>query len=360
MEIKGRHLMTRKLVSILLALCLMMTSAGAQDGVTVPDLTGLSVPAAAAALNRLGLSLGAETNQGWTAESGLPQNTIAGQSIPAGGAVAAGTAIDVTVLRSANTVLIYDDNDLTVVNRTGGELNLAGLTFTTLDGNPAQLAGARWSGGLRQDQCVQVWSVGRNGPKGLDECSAIQNWLVTNNPAEHFWTGGGGTTQFAVLQNGVQRAACPIANPGRCEFYLAAGAADDATPFVYFAYTPDRLAIINTSSDQWMVLAGFTVVNYFAMAEGAGVPVGDPTLYPRSSSEIGTVQRLAPGQCILYTDSAIVVDSPPQPCDVIARLDIGSSVIFWGADFGLRGSDGQERSCPVATPERLTICVMPR
>jgi hypothetical protein len=45
---------------------------------------------------------------------------------------------------------------------------------------------------------------------------------------------------------------------------------------------------------------------------------------------------------------------------VIARLDIGSSVIFWGSDFGLRGSDGQERSCPIATPDRLTICVMPR
>jgi hypothetical protein len=353
-------MMQKVVTSLLLLICLCSSAAAAQEAVTVPDLTGLSVPAAAAALNQLGLPLGAENNQGWTAESGLPQNSIGAQSIPAGGTVAAGTAIDVTVLRSTNTLLIYDDNDLTLVNRTGGELDLAGLTFTTLDGNPAQLAGSRWSGGLRQDQCVQVWSVGRNGPKGLDECSAIQNWLVTNNPGEHFWTGGGGTTQFAVLQNGVQRATCPIANPGRCEFYLAAGAGADATPFVYFAYTPDRLAIINTSSDQWMVLAGFTVVNYFASPGGAGVPIGDPTLYTKNPPDIETVQRLAPGQCILYTDSAIAVDSPPQPCDVIARLDIGSSVIFWGADFGLRGSDGQERSCPIATPDRLTICVMPR
>ena len=42
-----------------------------QDSVTVPDLTGLSVPEAAAILNRMGLTLGAETGEAWTAESGL-------------------------------------------------------------------------------------------------------------------------------------------------------------------------------------------------------------------------------------------------------------------------------------------------
>jgi hypothetical protein len=273
--------------------------------------------------------------------------------------VSLGSAVDVNVLRSPNALLIFDDNDLTLVNNTGADLNLAGITFAALDGSGAQLAGSRWSGVLRAGQCVQVWSVGRNGPKGLDECSTIQNWLVTTNAGEHFWTGTGGTTQFNVLQNGVPRATCPVTNPGRCEFFLSGtGAAGDATEYVYFAYLPDRLAIINQSTDRWMALEGFYVINN--TANRAPVFPGDPTLYTRHPPDVETVTRLAPGQCIFYTNMSPTSEEPPQPCDVIARLDIGASVIFWGAPFGIASSDGQERSCPVATPDRLTICIMPR
>jgi len=78
----------------------------AQDTVTVPDLTGMALPQAAAALNRSGLLLGAENNEGWTLASGLPQNVIAAQSVPAGQSAARGTAVDVTILRAPNAVLI--------------------------------------------------------------------------------------------------------------------------------------------------------------------------------------------------------------------------------------------------------------
>jgi hypothetical protein len=353
--------MLKKSLILLFIVCLLAVPAFAQEAtVPVPDLNGLSVPAAAALLNKSGLRLGAENNQGWTADSGLPQNTISGQSIPAGQTVAPGTAVDVNVLRSPNVILIYDDNDLTLVNRTGGDLGLNGLTFNALDGNGASFAASRWAGSVRPDQCMQVWSVGRNGAKGLDECSTIQNWLVTTNGNEHFWTGAGGTTQFAVLQNGVQRATCAVSNPGRCEFYVASsGAGGDATAYVYFAYTPDRAAIINQSADQWMVLSGFNVVNNFA--GGVSVPVGDPNLYTKLPPDVETVERLAPGQCILFTDQTPAPEAePPQPCEVIARLDIGASVIFWGDAFGIQSSDGQARACPAATPDRLTVCVMPR
>lgn len=333
----------------------------AQD-TTVPDLTGLSVPAAAALLNRSGLALGAENNIGWTADSGLPENRINGQSIPAGTAAQAGAAVDVSVLRSPNVILIYDDNDFTLVNQTGGELNLAGLTFSALDGNLASFAATRWSGSLRPGQCTQVWSIGRNGPKGLDECESIQNWLVTTNAGEHFWTGG--ATQFSVSQNGVQRVVCPVANPGRCEFYVSSSATGgDSTPFVYFAYTVDRLAVINTATDQWMGLAGFSVFNFnpALSVQGAGVPLGDPTLYNPILNPVASVGRLAPGQCVLFTNSSPERSEPPQPCDVIAMLNINPSVIFWAAAFELDSqSDGQRRSCPAATPGRLTVCVMPR
>ena len=57
---------------------------GAQDAVQVPDLTGMNVPQAAAALNHVGLGLGNENGEAWTAESGLEQNRIKAQSVAAG------------------------------------------------------------------------------------------------------------------------------------------------------------------------------------------------------------------------------------------------------------------------------------
>lgn len=349
-------------ISLSVLACLVfITTAAAQDNVTVPDLTGLSVPAAAAALNNAGLALGAENNQGWTADSGLEQNRIQSQSVAAGSTVAPGTAVDITVLRSPNVVLLYDDNDFTLVNNTGGDINLTGLVFNALDGTSATLAGSRWSDFLRAGQCVQVWSVGRNGPKGLDECPLIQNWLVTTNAGEHFWTGAGGTTRFNVTQNGVERAQCAVTNPGRCEFYLAAASAGDSTPFVYFAYTADRLAIINRSTDQWMALAGFTLFNNFGATPGAPIPVGDASLYGQSNiSPIARLGQLAPGQCVLFTSGVIEAAAPPQECTIIAQLAVDPSLIFWGAAFEMQSSDGERRSCPVATVDKLTVCIMPR
>jgi hypothetical protein len=206
-----------------------------------------------------------------------------------------------------------------------------------------------------------VWSVGRNGPKGIDDCSTIQNWLVTTNGAEHFWTGAGGTTQFQVLQNGVTRATCAVANPGRCDFFLAGGnGAGDATAYVYFAYNADYLAIINQSENQWMALGGYSVLNYNSDVVGAPVPVGDPSLYTRFPPDVEDVTRLAPNQCILFLKASLTTDQLPQPCQMIAKVPIGDQFIFWGSAFGVVGSDGRERTCPAGDPTKLTICVMPR
>lgn len=349
-----------KKLAILLLLLVLSSQVFAQE-TTVPNVTGLNVPQAAALLNKSGLRLGAENNVGWSAESGLAENTVSSQSVAEGALVAFGASVDVTVLRSANAAAIYDDNDLTLLNNTGGDLNLAGITFVAVDGAGAQLAGSRWAGSLRDTQCTQVWSVGRNGAKALDDCSTIQNWLVTTNSAEHFWTGAGGTTQFNVLQNGVARATCAVTNPGRCDFFLSGGSgAGDVTEYVYMAYGADQLAIINQSPDQWMALAGYTVLNYFSPTQGAPVPVGDATLYTRFPPDVEDVTRLAPGQCILFSKASIETETPPQPCEIISKLLIGDDLIFWGAGFGMLGSDGNERTCPVGAADRLTICVMPR
>jgi hypothetical protein len=204
-----------------------------------------------------------------------------------------------------------------------------------------------------------VWSVGRNGPKGLDECRFIEHWLVTNNNAEHFWTGAGGTTQFAVIVDGVERAQCPVAVPGRCEFFLpAGGVGGDVTPYVYFAYNAEQLAVINTSADRWMPLAGLITINN--VAGGAPVPVGDPALFGNPAT-VGDIGRLAPGQCLLFTQGAPTGAPPPQPCTVIAQLAIDPALIFWGQAFGVDSITSEApHSCPAGQADQLTLCIMPR
>jgi hypothetical protein len=272
-------------------------------------------------------------------------------------------AIDITVLRSPNTLLLYDDNDLTLINHTGGVIDLTGVIFQALDGNHATFAANRWGRALREGRCGQVWSVNRNGPKGLDDCSAIEHWLITTNGAEHFWTGAGGTTQFSLLQNGLERAVCLVANPGRCEFYLPSSGtgAEDITGYVYMVYTQDRLAIINNTDDRWMPLAGFELLNNYVEPRGAAVAPSDASLYGRNLNPAANLQHLAPGQCIFFTNSSPEAQTPPQPCDIVAQLNVGPSVIFWGADFPVNSiTDDQPHSCPAPTAAGMTLCVMPR
>jgi hypothetical protein len=328
----------------------------------VPDVTGMSVPQAAALLNRSGVNLGTETNIAWTAESGLLENTISTQSVAAGQSVARGAVVDVTVLRSANTTLIYDDNDLTMVNQSGGNMGLEGIIFRSMGGSAESFFTAtRWRGGLDADDCAQIWSVPRGEPKNIPECPSNIFWLTTQFEEAHFWTGAYGATAFRVEQNGTERAVCPIVNPGSCTFFLAGGGSGaDATQYVYFAYTPEQLIVRNSSDDQWMPLGGVQIVNNAPSVVGSTFAFGNPEVFG-SPATIGRIDRLAPGQCLQYTGGAEVGDALPQPCDLVARLDLDASVNFWMQPFGVDSvTDDLAHTCPGATPGRLTICVMPR
>jgi len=348
-------------IGIAIVVCLGLTvPVLAQDGVgIVPDLTGLSIPAAAAALNRAGLPLGVETAVAWSADVAGAPATILSQSAPPGETLAAGAAVDFTVARALNVVLIYDASKLTILNRSGAELDLTGLMFNNVDGSPAAFAARRWGATLNPDNCVQMWSVGRNSPENLDECAAIQKWLWTGIDGEHFWTGDNGATQFNVVQNGVERGVCQV-GAGRCELYLPVGQIDDVTGFLTFSYAADRLVVWNNTPDRWMPLGGVVLNNY--AIEGGPYTLGldDPTLYGRNLSPVATLSRLAPGQCILFTAASPEVSAPPESCDVIASLAIDPALIFWAADFGVISPvDGQERTCPAASPDGLRLCILP-
>ncbi len=360
--------MKRLSIIVLLLLCLPASvGLSAQEAVSVPVIIGLNVPQAAAALNRAGLTLGNQTPVRWEAASGLPENTVGAQSLEAGASAAPGTPVDVTVLRTSNIVLVYDDNDLTLVNLSGAPVNIGGLIFTATEGASASFAASRWTGALAPGDCGQVWSISRGAAKDVAGCASTR-WLTTNNPQEHFWTTANGVVRFSVIENGVERASCDAApvgtqdQPLRCEAYVTAGgAASEITSYVYFTYTTDAFAVINRSLDKWMPTGQTTILNYNPNLSIAGLPVqvGDPGLFgnPPTPANIG---QLAPGQCVLFTsDNASA--APPEPCDQIAQLHLASNVAFWLANFVVdSAADDERRECPAAVADRVTICVMPR
>ncbi|MCU0497632.1 MAG: PASTA domain-containing protein [Anaerolineae bacterium] len=355
----------------LLLLLLISLGAGSgwaqnQDSV-IPDLTGLNVPQAMATLNQAGFALGTEQSVLWTADLGVPENTITAQSIAPQSASAPGTAVNVTVARTPNITLIYDDNDFTLINRAGTRIELTGLAFSTLDSSTAATFDAtRWGGRLRGDYCTQVWSVGRNEPKPIDGCRSI-SWLTTNNPAEHFWTAANGVRTFNVTQDGVERAICNAAppnsqdSPTTCAFFVEAGGQGGFVPYIYLAYTTDQLVIINRSTDQWMYLNGTTIWNQHpnrAVLGDSFIP-GRPRLYTERL-EVARTQRIAPGQCVRFKLSGMTGDELPEACFVVATLELPVDQLFWASNFEIQGLDMVRRLCRAATADKLTICVMPR
>jgi len=245
----------------------------------VPDLTGLNAPQAAALLNRSGLLLGQQTTTPWTPTSPAA-GLIGSQSISAGQQVAPGTAVDIAMLQAPNALLIYDDNDITLVNQTEEEMFLTGVRFSSIDGaTPATYAATdRWTDSLRPRRCGQLWTVIRNGPKALPECRTIHAWYSSTDPTTHFWTGSNGATKFNVTVGDQEVAVCEIAAL-RCEFYLPTeGAAATSVPYLYMAYTPDRFIIQNNTSDQWMSLEGVILYSLLTSPEGVPLSMSDPAV----------------------------------------------------------------------------------
>ncbi|MEM6283566.1 MAG: PASTA domain-containing protein [Chloroflexota bacterium] len=328
------------------------------DPITVPDLTGLNVPQAAAELNRAGLRLGVELGAAWTELSPNPPNTIGGQSVAAGETMPYGTEVDVTVLTTATLTLLYDDNDITLVNPTAAPLTTNGLTFNTADGTRF-FSAAEWNPIIEPGDCGQLWSVTtRRDPKRLPECDGIR-WLGTNDTVKHFWTALAGVTEFSVVQGGVTRVTCPAAPAGtqplRCDFAL--GGTDGATintPYLHFAYTANAFTVINTSPDQWMPLDQTPLISAQTMQPfGLQMFLTDPTI-------VADATRLAPNQCVLLTTGDA---QAPRPCDVVAELSVAGDAAFWQIGFLLDAAttgNAELKSCPAADPSALTLCVMPR
>jgi hypothetical protein len=348
-------------IAFVIMLCIGTISSVSAQTTPVPDVTGGSVALAASRLNAAGFALGTETSQLWSPSLNIAPGTVIAQAVEPGTALAAGSAVEITVLRPANIVAVYDDNELTLLNQSSSAIDLTPIALNSLDGDSASFPATRWASTLEPGECVQVWAIVVNSPKPIEGCQSIR-WLTTNNTAEHFWTTQGGTTQFAIVEGGILRAICAVGTSGRCELYVgSSGGVDETTPFVHFAYTESWFVVRNTSENQWMSLQNFPLFNYNVPQPGLSVPLADPTIYSYINP-LGRIDRLAPGQCLLFyaVDLSQVLGELPD-CHVMGSLQLDPATYFWGAAFEMNSqSDGQRRTCPAATPNRVTLCIMPR
>lgn len=348
------------LILVVSALLLIspLTSLFAQSA--VPDVTGLTVPAAAAELNRAGYAIGAINALQDTAQ---PVNTILSQS-----EASASNTVDLTVNREPVIAAIYDDNDLTLQNLTDQTIDLRNVEFVGEGAETVTYAASGWADFLRPNQCLQIWAIAVVAPKPVEGCEAIQLWRSTTDSADHFWTMLNEIETFTIRENGAQRTQCDAApegsqdSPLRCEAYVTVGAgAAELAPFIYMVYTPDAFMVSNVTADQWMATDQTAIFNLNPENDAAGerVMVGNANALPETLLP-GDVRLLAPRQCILLT-AAPDVDHTPQPCDLVASGAVDAADAFWLAEFDVQSvTDGRRRPCPAAIDDRLTLCILPR
>jgi hypothetical protein len=334
---------------------------------TVPDLSGLNVAQATAALSRVGLVVGKQIPLTWTAESTALPDTVVAQSVAAGEPANVGGTVDITVIGVANVIMLYDDNDFTLINQVGRTLDLTQIRFRSAD-EAASLEATRWRSTVDSGDCLQVWAIARNSPKGIEGCDTIHWFTTTLNTTEHFWTELNGVTEFSMTINGETQITCPAAlfgaEPARCAFFLPGEiTAASTVEYLYMAYTIGQFALINRSTDQWLPLNQVRLVNFNPAAEVAGtwLTLDSPATFAPTVIGYNTL-LLAPQQCVLMRDPRLSRDEPPpQDCIVVGTLSMEPSAVFWQADFGVENTQvGQRRQCPVATRDKLTLCILPR
>lgn len=330
--------------------------------VVVPDVVGLNAPQAAARLQQLGLRLGLVRVQFAGEGDEARVHRVVEQSPMAGELLGAENPVDVIVLRPANALLVYDDNDITLVHQAGGVLDLSALTFVAENesGSPA-FEGVRWQDAgavqLETGECTQLWSVGRTSAKVLSECDRATYWLTTNDTSEHFWVPGQGYDRFRVIQEDFERGWCEIGGAGRCTLFLENSQFTEQTAYVYLSYSIDGFLIENPTGDRWMRLDGLAFMDTaesepwlltdFIEGSASDTPLLDRPL------------RLAPGQCVLLQTGQQENENVGSGCDAVLRVQV--EIAFWQASFSIsKGQDTLYR-CP-QTPQNgaTALCILPQ
>lgn len=359
---RALRIVTLTLIIFISAWASAQASESAAAATTVPNLAGMTPPQAAAALNAARLQLGAMSSM--TASPPLLAGTVAGQFPPAGSVAVPGAMVDVSVAYAPNVRLIYDNNDLTLINIGTQPLDAGTLTFQASDAVPVSFDGRRWGRQIEPTDCVQVWSTRRTQPKSLAACRRIAAWLSTTDANQHVWKDASGAQGFIVRQEGVQRGECPTASPGTrenplvCEIYLAQVQPPPVWPFIYLAYTRDSLVVHNTSADSWMRMNVPLL-----LASNHAISLNDTSLYhavdglivSTGSGGVPVIRQLAPGQCVRFRTVSAPADFIPEPCLMFADALI-DGVPFWHTPFTIEDNRGDKHVCAAAAPDAVTTC----
>ncbi len=356
----------KKLTILMLALFLLTTFSLAQPRQSVvPNLIGLNVPQADAALHLVGLRLGVQTLDLSTSVETDQLGTISAQSVDANETLTPGAPVNITVVRAPNIRFIYDDNDLTLINQTGEAIALASLSLVGEAGAATLiLAGERW--GIRHippDGCIQIWSIGRAAPKAVAGCPEISAWFSSSDVSTYVWTQAAQVDSFTLMQAGIALTTCQAAPPASqdsptvCDAYLPSTPPPEQVGFLYLAYTYEAFSALNPTDDAWMPLSA-------PLTHADGTVMSLAALFNYTNTEMVAISLdgesltpLAPQECILFR----VPDSPdspaPEPCGLVVADAVLDSV-FWRSDFTVTDPKGVKRTCAAATEENLTVCVM--
>lgn len=355
--------MKKMFILFILTTCLSSFAQGSLGN--VPDVTGLTPAQAAALLNQNGLNLG-QQNPAEADDESTP-NTVVSQSIEPDTSVALGTAVDVFITSPTNARLIYNDNYMIMFNLTEGVMNTPNVILQAISGSSTSFNISQLSGSLEADDCLQLWSVDRGDVEEIGGCDSVYGRTLTD-PNEYFWTETSGATEFAIIENGIERTTCPVASAGTedaplyCDFYLAGGGVgyDDAD-YMYLVYSDKAMAIINTSEDQWMPTDQTLFYNHnpgLAIRDVAGILGDTEVLREEHHVGLGEVTRLAPNQCLVFTVQGSGVNESPEPCDVVAQRALSGDVVVWLTDFEAESRfDGSIVICPDSITGELIRCV---
>jgi len=335
------------------ALLFITTNIQAQEAaVFVPDVAGMTAPRAASALADAGLLLGGETAQPLSADTQTKLNQVIAQEPAPGQKVAPGTAVKVTIVRNTNVMITYDANSLTFTNRDSQPLDLTGVLLESgAEQDLSQFSTQEWGKTLPVKSCYQLWKIAPSKINLPPECTSAARVSVTGLKTKLFWLSG--QDSFRVRRHGDTLATCPV-GAGRCDVALLQGDAVEQADFLMFAYRTNYFTVRN-ESNRWMSLDDITIIG------GNGERF---TLDAIQNAAPGDVlwsgYRLAPGQCLVYSESEIGA-LPPYDCKVVGYVKLAKKTTFWTSGFSLV-SVGTPRSsyCPAPQPGLLSVCVRPR
>lgn len=345
-------------ILILCLFALLLVPVMAQDEeADFPDIIGKAVPEAEALLNAgtyrldpiiLAVDSGTNTDT---------LNTVDSFEIAEDGII-----VQVTVFREYNVELIWENTEafagqpgLVGLNLNNNELfTLVNLSDEELSLRNIQIGNfeiSAWGDMLRPRQCAQAWSFDIQSFIEISGCEFIQGGSIVNitNPDEQFWINN---ESFEVFQNGIHRGRCVTADGG-CQLWLSPLViAEDIAPYILLIYDMNELVIYNSSDSQWMD------INHIAFNDSAAILSDvrnwDAVAYP-------DIARLAPGQCVRFTNNLTDDNESIENCFTLARQDTSEADMFWTEGFivndTLKGT--HRETCPPASNER-TICLFGR